>query len=184
MSQEIIELTEETTQPGVSRRSFIKGAIAASAAVSSSNYLFRSNGGALLAQSPAAGAVERLITLNINGRSRRLEVPPMETLGFTLRYKLGLTGTKIGCDRAECVACSVLVEGVPHYSCSVLTHSVRGREVTSIEGLEAEDGTLHPMQQAVLQEQGFQCAFCMSGFIMNTVALLNENSSPTRKEAA
>ena len=184
MSQEIIELTEETTQPGVSRRSFIKGAIAASAAVSSSNYLFRSNGGTLLAQSPAAGAVERLITLNINGRSRRLEVPPMETLGFTLRYKLGLTGTKIGCDRAECGACTVLVDGVPHYSCSLLTHSVRGREVTSIEGLEAEDGTLHPMQQAVLDEQGFQCAFCMSGFIMNTVALLNENSSPTRKEAA
>ena len=184
MSQEIIELTEETTQPGVSRRSFIKGAIAASAAVSSSNYLFRSNGGALLAQSPAAGAVERLITLNINGRSRRLEVPPMETLGFTLRYKLGLTGTKIGCDRAECGACTVLVDGVPYYSCSLLTHSVRGREVTSIEGLEAEDGTLHPMQQAVLEEQGFQCAFCMSGFIMNTVALLNENSSPTRKDAA
>ena len=184
MSQEIIELTAETTQPGVSRRSFIKGAIAASAAVSSSNYLFRSNGGALLAQSPAAGAVERLITLNINGRSRRLEVPPMETLGFTLRYKLGLTGTKIGCDRAECGACTVLVDGVPHYSCSLLTHSVRGREVASIEGLEAEDGTLHPMQQAVLDEQGFQCAFCMSGFIMNTVALLNENSSPTRKEAA
>ena len=184
MSQEIIELTEETTQPGVSRRSFIKGAIAASAAVSSSNYLFRSNGGTLLAQSPAAGAVERLITLNINGRSRRLEVPPMETLGFTLRYKLGLTGTKIGCDRAECGACTVLVDGVPYYSCSLLTHSVRGREVTSIEGLEAEDGTLHPMQQAVLEEQGFQCAFCMSGFIMNTVALLNENSSPTRKDAA
>ena len=184
MSQEIIELTAETTQPGVSRRNFIKGAIAASAAVSSSNYLFRSNGGTLLAQSPAAGAVERLITLNINGRSRRLEVPPMETLGFTLRYKLGLTGTKIGCDRAECGACTVLVDGVPYYSCSLLTHSVRGREVTSIEGLEAEDGTLHPMQQAVLEEQGFQCAFCMSGFIMNTVALLNENSSPTRKDAA
>ena len=108
----------------------------------------------------------------------------METLGFTLRYKLGLTGTKIGCDRAECGACTVLVDGVPLYSCSLLTHMVRGREVTTIEGLEAEDGTLHPMQQAVLQEQGFQCAFCMSGFIMNTVALLETNSNPTRKEAA
>jgi aerobic-type carbon monoxide dehydrogenase small subunit (CoxS/CutS family) len=184
MNQEIIELTEETAQQGVSRRSFIKGAIAASAAVSSSNYLFRSNGGALLAQSPAAGAVERLVTLNINGRSRRLEVPPMETLATSLRYKLGLTGTKIGCDRAECGACTVLLDGEPNYSCSVLTHTVRGREVTTIEGLEAEDGTLHPMQQAVLEEQGFQCAFCMSGFIMNTVALLDENSSPTRKDAA
>ena len=184
MSQEIIEVTEETTQQRVSRRSFIKGAIAASAAVSSSNYLFRSNGGAVLAQSPAAGAVERLITLNINGRSRRLEVPPMETLATSLRYKLGLTGTKIGCDRAECGACTVLVDGVPHYSCSVLTHTVRGREVTTIEGLEAEDGTLHPMQQAVMEEQGFQCAFCMSGFIMNSVALLNDNANPTRKDAA
>ena len=184
MSQEIIELTEETTQQGVSRRSFIKGAIAASAAVSSSNYLFRANGGALLAQSPAAGAVERLITLNINGRSRRIQVAPMETLATTLRYQVGLTGTKIGCDRAECGACTVLVDGVPLYSCSLLTHMVRGREVTTIEGLEAEDGTLHPMQQAVLDEQGFQCAFCMSGFIMNTVALLDENQNPTRAEAA
>ncbi len=184
MSQEIIEVTEETTQPGVSRRSFIKGAIAASAAVSSTNYLFRSNGGAVLAQAPAAGAVDRLITVTVNGRSRRVEVPPMETLATTLRYKLGLTGTKIGCDRAECGACTVLVDGTPHYGCSLLTHSVRGREVTTIEGLEAEDGTLHPMQQAVLEEQGFQCAFCMSGFIMNSVALLNENPSPTRKQAA
>ena len=184
MSQEIIELTEETAQQGVSRRSFIKGAIAASAAVSSSNYLFRANGGALLAQSPAAGAVERLITVNVNGRSRRVQVPPMETLSTTLRYTMGLTGTKIGCDRAECGACTVLVDGTPHYACSTLTHTVRGREVTTIEGLEGEDGSLHPMQQAVLEEQGFQCAFCMSGFIMNTVALLNENQNPTRKEAA
>jgi aerobic-type carbon monoxide dehydrogenase small subunit (CoxS/CutS family) len=184
MSQEIIEVTEETTQPGVSRRSFIKGAIAASAAVSSTNYLFRSNGGAVLAQAPAAGAVDRLITVTVNGRSRRVEVPPMETLATTLRYKLGLTGTKIGCDRAECGACTVLVDGTPHYGCSLLTHSVRGREVTTIEGLEAEDGTLHPMQQAVLDEQGFQCAFCMSGFIMNSVALLNDNPNPTRKQAA
>ena len=184
MSQEIIELTEETAQQGVSRRSFIKGAIAASAAVSSSNYLFRANGGALLAQSPAAGAVERLITVNVNGRSRRVQVPPMETLSPPLRYTMGLTGTKIGCDRAECGACTVLVDGTPHYACSTLTHTVRGREVTTIEGLEGEDGSLHPMQQAVLEEQGFQCAFCMSGFIMNTVALLNENQNPTRKEAA
>ena len=184
MSQEIIEVTEETTKPGVSRRSFIKGAIAASAAVSSTNYLFRSNGGAVLAQAPAAGAVDRLITVTVNGRSRRVEVPPMETLATTLRYKLGLTGTKIGCDRAECGACTVLVDGTAHYGCSLLTHSVRGREVTTIEGLEAEDGTLHPMQQAVLEEQGFQCAFCMSGFIMNSVALLNENPNPSRKQAA
>lgn len=184
MTEGIIEVTDASAMSGVSRRGFIKGAIAASAAVSSSNYLFRANGGTLLAQSAAAGAVERLITVNVNGRSRRIQVPPMETLSTTLRYTMGLTGTKIGCDRAECGACTVLVDGVSHYACSTLTHTVRGREVTTIEGLEAEDGTLHPMQQAVLEEQGFQCAFCMSGFIMNTVALLNENQNPTRKEAA
>jgi len=184
MTEGIVEVTDASAPTGVSRRGFIKGAIAASAAVSSSNYLFRANGGTLLAQSAAAGAVERLISVNVNGRSRRIQVPPMETLSTTLRYTMGLTGTKIGCDRAECGACTVLVDGVSVYACSTLTHTVRGREVTTIEGLEAEDGTLHPMQQAVLEEQGFQCAFCMSGFIMNTVALLNENQSPTRKEAA
>ena len=184
MTEGIVEVTDTSAPTGVSRRGFIKGAIAASAAVSSSNYLFRANGGTLLAQSAAAGAVERLISVNVNGRSRRIQVPPMETLSTTLRYTMGLTGTKIGCDRAECGACTVLVDGVSVYACSTLTHTVRGREVTTIEGLEAEDGTLHPMQQAVLEEQGFQCAFCMSGFIMNTVALLNENQSPTRKEAA
>ena len=77
---------------------------------------------------PLSGSSRSTSTAGAGG----LEVPPMETLGFTLRYKLGLTGTKIGCDRAECGACTVLVDGVPHYSCSLLTHSVRGREVTSI----------------------------------------------------
>ena len=183
MSQEIIELTEETAQQGVSRRSFIKGAIAASAAVSSSNYLFRANGGALLAQAPAAGAVERLITVNVNGRSRRVQVPPMETLSTTLRYTMGLTGTKIGCDRAECGACTVLVDGVTQYSCSTLAHQVAGREVTTIEGLESPTGELHPVQQGVMDEAGFQCAFCSSGFIMAMVGMLNENPNPTREEA-
>jgi aerobic-type carbon monoxide dehydrogenase small subunit (CoxS/CutS family) len=103
---------------------------------------------------------------------------------MTLRYKLGLTGTKIGCDRAECGACTVLVDGVPQYSCSTLTHQVRGREVMTIEGLEGADGSLHPVQQAVVDMQGFQCAFCMSGFLMNMVALTNENPNATRGEAA
>ena len=72
-----------------------------------------------------AGAVERLITLNVNGQARRVDVMKQETLAMTLRYKLGLTGTKLGCDRAECGACTVLIDGIPHYACSVLTHTVR-----------------------------------------------------------
>ena len=72
---------------------------------------------------------ERLITLNVNGQQRRVDVMKQETLAWTLRYKLGLTGTKLGCDRAECGACTVLIDDVPHYSCSVLTHTVRSKKV-------------------------------------------------------
>src|SRR5205807_5787802 len=84
---------------------------------------------------PAAGAVERIITLNVNGQDRRIDVMPQETLAMVLRYKLGLTGTKIGCDRAECGACTVLVDDVPHYSCSYLAHRARGKKIVTIEGL-------------------------------------------------
>ena len=164
-----------------SRRTFIKGVIATGASVSASSYVFR-GGAVVLAQAP--GAVERLVTLTVNGQQRRVDVLPQETLATTLRYKLGLTGTKIGCDRSECGACTVLIAGVPHYSCSILTHQVRGRTVLTIEGLEAPDGTLHPVQQAVVDEQGFQCAFCMPGFVMNMVALVEEQPNATRAEAA
>ncbi len=166
----------------VSRRNFIKGVIAAGAAASSAAYLFRGPG-ALLGQTSAPGAVERLITLNVNGQMRRVDVMKQETLAMTLRYKLGLTGTKLGCDRAECGACTVLIDDVPHYSCSVLTHTVRSRAVVTIEGLESE-GRLHPMQQAVVDEQGFQCAFCLPGFVMAAVGFLKVNPNPTRRELA
>jgi aerobic-type carbon monoxide dehydrogenase small subunit (CoxS/CutS family) len=164
-----------------SRRDLIKGVIAAGA-VSSAAYLFR--GATVRAQPSAAGAVERLVTLNVNGQQRRVDVMKQETLAMTLRYKLGLTGTKLGCDRSECGACTVLIDDVPHYSCSILTHTVRGRQIVSIEGLAAADGTLHPVQQGVIDEQGFQCAFCMPGFVMATVGFLKTNPSPTREQLA
>ena len=107
-----------------------------------------------------------------------------ETLAWTLRYKLGLTGTKLGCDRAECGACTVLLDDVPHYSCSVLTHTVRDQKVLTIEGLANQDGTLHPVQQGIIDEQGFQCVFCMSGFVMATVGFLKTNPDPNRSELA
>ena len=167
----------------VSRRTFIKGVIAGGVAVSSASYLFRAS--TSLGQTPmAAGAGERLITLNVNGQQRRVDVMKQETLAWTLRYKLGLTGTKLGCDRAECGACTVLIDEVPHYSCSVLTHTVRGKKVQTIEGLASPDGTLHPVQQGVIDEQGFQCAFCMSGFVMATVGYLKTNPNPSRSELA
>jgi aerobic-type carbon monoxide dehydrogenase small subunit (CoxS/CutS family) len=174
-------MTEDTLK-NASRRRFIKGVIAAGAAVSSSAYLFRSI--PLSGQNALAGSVERLMTLHVNGQQRRVDVMKQETLAMTLRYKLGLTGTKLGCDRSECGACTVLVDDVPRYSCSVLTHSVRGRRIVTIEGLAAPDGTLHPVQQAVVEEQGFQCAFCMPGFVMATVGYLKTHPSPTREELA
>ena len=171
----------EDTPKGFTRRDAIKGVIAAGA-VSSAAYLFRTS--VVRAQQSAAGAVERLVTLNVNGQQRRVDVMKQETLATTLRYKLGLTGTKLGCDRSECGACTVLVDDVPHYSCSVLTHTVRGKNIVTIEGLASADGALHPVQQGVVDEQGFQCAFCMSGFIMATVGFLKVNPHPTREELA
>jgi carbon-monoxide dehydrogenase small subunit/xanthine dehydrogenase YagT iron-sulfur-binding subunit len=177
------KMTEESSN-NFTRRNFIKGVIAAGAAVSSASYLFRTN--ALgQAQAPGApGSVERLVTLTVNGQERRVDVMKQETLAQTLRYKLGLTGTKIGCDRAECGACTVLVDDVPRYSCSVLTHTVRGKKITTIEGLASADGTLSPVQQGVVDEQGFQCAFCMPGFVMAATGYLKTNPNPSRQELA
>src|SRR6201997_4492970 len=166
---------------GVSRRNFIKGVIAGGVATSSAAYLFRSS--SVFGQQPP-GMGERLVTLSVNGQQRRVDVLKQETLAWTLRYKLGLTGTKLGCDRAECGACTVLLDDVPYYSCSILTHTVRDKKVVSIEGLASADGKLHPVQQGVIDEQGFQCAFCMSGFIMAAVGYLKTNPNPTRAEMA
>ena len=123
---EDIKNASEDTPSNVTRRNFIKGVVAAGAAVSSATYLFRTNAAGQTAGGP--GAVERLMTLTVNGQERRVDVLPQETLAQTLRYKLGLTGTKLGCDRSECGACTVLVDDVPRYSCSNLTHSVRGKK--------------------------------------------------------
>ncbi len=176
-----IGTTSDEILKSASRRNFIKGVIAGGVAASSASYLFRAS--TLLGQQQP-GLGDRLITLNVNGQPRRVDVMKQETLAWTLRYKLGLTGTKLGCDRAECGACTVLIDDVPHYSCSILTHTVRDRRVVTIEGLASVDGTLHPVQQGVIDEQGFQCAFCMSGFIMSAVGFLKTNPNPTRSEMA
>ena len=176
-----VEVPVDQLMKGVSRRNFIKGVIVGGLAASSATYLFRAS--SLLGQYPP-GLDERLITLNVNGQQRRVDVPKQETLAWTLRYKLGLTGTKLGCDRAECGACTVLLDEVPYYACSVLTHTVRDKKIVTIEGLAKPDGTLHPVQQGVIDEQGFQCAFCMSGFIMSAVGFLKKNPNPSRSEMA
>jgi aerobic-type carbon monoxide dehydrogenase small subunit (CoxS/CutS family) len=168
------------TPKEVSRRRFVKGVIGGGAAASSAGYLLETS-----TVHSADEPGEQIVSLNVNGQSYKVaDVMKQETLAWTLRYKLGRTGTKLGCDRAECGACTVLLDDVPHYSCSVLTHTVRDRKVLTIEGLASADGTLHPVQQGVVEEQGFQCAFCMSGFVMATVGFLKTNPNPTRAELA
>lgn len=161
----------------LTRRRFIKGVIFSGAAASTGASFYLAN-----AQSGQSSA-ERLVTLNINGRNRPVDVLPQETLAHTLRYKLDLTGTKLGCNRGECGACTVLIDEVPNYSCSVLTHNVKGKTVTTIEGIKAADGTLHAVQQAFIDENSPQCGFCTPGQVMSAVALLRSNPRPTRKEA-
>ncbi|HEX7082201.1 MAG TPA: (2Fe-2S)-binding protein [Gammaproteobacteria bacterium] len=162
------------------RRQFIKGVIASGAVVSGAGYLFGCSSGE---RAGPTGGVERLLSLTVNGETRRVDVLPNETLAMTLRYKLGLTGTKLGCDRGECGACTVLIDDVPTYSCSTLTHRVRTRAITTVEGLLGPNGELHPVQEAMIEELGPQCGFCTPGQVMSAVGLLKANPTPTREEA-
>jgi aerobic-type carbon monoxide dehydrogenase small subunit (CoxS/CutS family) len=130
------------------------------------------------------------ITLTINGVSHRLvignqsgETSPSETLAETLREKLGLTGTKIGCDQGSCGSCTVLMDGAPVLSCMTLTVECDEKHITTIEGLkDKETGRLDPLQQAFVDHTAFQCGFCTPGIIMGSKALLDNNPSPDEKD--
>ncbi len=120
-------------------------------------------------------------TLRINGRTHRLLVEPRWTLLFVLREKLGLTASKAGCERGECGACTVLIDGTPRYACMTLALEARGREITTLEGL-MDGEELGSVQQAFLAEDGFQCGYCTPGQIMAAEGLLRANLSPTLEE--
>ena len=121
------------------------------------------------------------ITLQVNGRLRELEVDHRWTLLRTLRDQLDLTGAKRGCDRGECGACTVLLDGKPVYSCQLLALQVGGRAVHTVESLGSVDN-LHPLQSAFLAMDGSQCGFCTPGFLMSAKALLDANPAPTEEE--
>jgi carbon-monoxide dehydrogenase small subunit len=121
------------------------------------------------------------ITLSVNGQQRESEVEPRRLLVHYLRDDLGLTGTNVGCDTSSCGACTVLLDGESVKSCTVLAVQADGHDVTTIEGLAADDG-LHKVQQAFHTEHGLQCGFCTPGMVMASVSLLAENPSPSEQE--
>ncbi len=122
------------------------------------------------------------LSFNLNDKPVETDCEPQETLAEVLRDQLNLTGTKVSCEVQVCGACTVLVDGLPVSSCTQLAYEVRDRNVLTIEGMEKPDGTLHPIQQAFIDEFAFQCGFCTPGMIMSAKALLDENSKPTHDE--
>jgi aerobic-type carbon monoxide dehydrogenase small subunit (CoxS/CutS family) len=121
------------------------------------------------------------IELEVNGKRYPVLSDPETPLLFVLRDELGLTGTKYGCGEGQCGACTVLLGGAPRRSCQIPVSAAATRPVTTIEGLE-KDGRLHPVQQAFLDAGAFQCAYCTSGMIMSSVALLQSNANPSQTD--
>lgn len=164
---------------GITRRSFIKGMGAGTAAVAAC-------GATLASAAPAetqvmeAGEMHQ-ISLKVNGRPYSLLVEPRWTLLFVLREKLGLTGTKVGCERGECGACTVLMDGIPRYACLTLAVEAQGYDVTTVEGL-MDGENLGSVQQAFLQKDAFQCGYCTPGQIVAAEGLLRSNPHPTPEE--
>ena len=121
------------------------------------------------------------VTVTVNGLERSAEVEPRLLLVHFLRENLGLTGAHVGCDTTSCGACTVLLDGVPVKSCTVLAVQANGREITTVEGLEQQDG-LHPIQEGFREEHGLQCGFCTPGMMLVAAALLEENPDPSEEE--
>ncbi|MDP6652753.1 MAG: (2Fe-2S)-binding protein [Gammaproteobacteria bacterium] len=166
------------TPDSQSRRDFLEGTTAtvvATAAVSALG-IPRAN-----AQSNAGSAPRTAINLTVNGTQRSVEVEDRWTLVELLRDELDLTGTKIGCNRSECGACTVLMDGEPAYSCSQLAVWADGKSIQTVEGL-ARNGQLSPVQQAFVDNNGAQCGFCTPGQLMAATALLSNNPSPNPDE--
>ena len=122
------------------------------------------------------------VRLSVNGRSASLEVEPRRTLADALREDLGLTGTHLGCEHGVCGACTVLVDGEPVRSCLMLAVQADGSSVTTVEGLQNEQGELHELQRAFCEKHALQCGFCTPGMLMSALDLLHREGEPTRGE--
>jgi xanthine dehydrogenase YagT iron-sulfur-binding subunit len=176
-------MEDEKKGKGLSRRSFLKGLGGGAVGTAMiSTGLVKSDPAE--AYSPEAAALARgrsAVILKVNGNNYRVDVEHRSTLAEVLRDQLGLTGTKIGCDRGECGACTVMINGRNMYSCSQLAVWMGGKEILTIEGL-AKGDKLEPVQEAFIEHDGPQCGFCTSGQIMSGKALLMKNAKPTEAQ--
>ena len=177
---------EETKEPkgGLSRRAFLKGmgsGIVGTTALPAGVLLSKESIASILEPDVERISASQLIQLNINGKKRQVRVEPRSTLLGTLRDRLELTGSKEVCDRGQCGACTVLVDGKAVLSCITLAVDVRGKEITTVEGL-AEEGDLSPVQQSFVDKDALMCGFCTPGLVMASTALLRENPNPTLEE--
>ena len=166
--------------PSVSRRAFLKGGALATGALSST--LIPDTAEAQLPEAIDTDPRRTVVEMKVNGTPYRKQVPNRTTLLQFLREDLKLTGAKMGCDRGQCGACTVIVNGRNVYSCTTLAVEATGADVLTIEGLVTDD-TLHPIQQAFIQHTGFQCGFCTPGQIMTTKAFLDRVPRPTEDQA-
>lgn len=165
-----------------SRRAFLQGMGGGAAGAALATSVLGRRLHAAQAQGDAAPVyTSKPITFTLNGRSVSIDVEPRETLLEVLRQRLKMTGTKKICDRGECGGCTVLLDGQPVYSCLYPAIRTDGKKVTTIEGL-AHGDALHPVQQAFIEKDGYQCGFCTPGFIMSSVALLEKNQTPSAEE--
>jgi aerobic-type carbon monoxide dehydrogenase small subunit (CoxS/CutS family) len=176
----MVDDERDKSNQSVSRRAFLKGGALATGALSST--LMPDTAEAQLPEAVEPDPRRTLVEMKVNGTSYRKQVPNRTTLLQFVREDLKLTGTKMGCDRGQCGACTVIVNGRNVYSCTTLAVEAIGAEVLTIEGL-ATDDALHPIQQAFIQHTGFQCGFCTSGQIMTTKAFLDRVPRPTEDEA-
>jgi xanthine dehydrogenase YagT iron-sulfur-binding subunit len=162
-------------EEGVSRRTFLKASsIPLSAPALLGPRLVRAAGTEVEVYGPGKAR----FTLNVNARASTVEVEPRVTLLEALRHELDLTGAKRVCDRGTCGACTVLMDGMPVYACSVLAIDARGRRITTVEAF-ARDGKLHPLQQAFVDNDAQQCGFCTPGFVVACKAFLDKHPDPT-----
>jgi len=166
-----------------SRRSFLKsiGGGALGTAVVSTGLIKTDDAAAYVSETVGVGRGKTAVALKVNGKTYRVQVEHRQTLAEVLRDELGLTGTKIGCDRGECGACTVIIDGRNMYSCSQLAVWMQDKDILTIEGL-AKGDKLDPLQEAFIEHDGPQCGFCTSGQIMSGKAVLMKNPKPTEAQ--